>query len=933
MGKHDPLKEIGQTVRQGIDPQATQTARPVLSTIRVFSGWATASTLVLGTARAVSESFDRTAALVRQLRARPPAREETFGEAVARLKLTNKDIDKQLDQFRGMAANWFIAFSIALIFLAWTPVASRPVSQFILSLGVALWTASRALHWHFRSCQVRDRELYSFGPWFRSDVWVRRVSWVSGALITVLLLLLSTMAHAQGAPTPVNWGMFSPDSGDPTVGFLREVFGSVIDQIHGGSDIKSGKPEGVLGNMLVPFNGAVLFLGMIFIVYTTIKGTVDSAHDGEILGRKMSSIWVPMRTLGGTAILLPLGSGYSLVQVAILWLALQAIGIANAVLSIGVDQIHESQMVSNPRIPDARPLAAAILKNEVCRAAMNTHWSQVAAAGGDTPPRVELREAQRTFRKSGSFVSEVARAPVVTPIAFGSDYYTVTNFKWSETTGAFMDGEAVCGAIEWKDSTEKGNDKIVHGPIMAAHAAATREMIASLAKVADEIVAGKKPAPGALDAAAQKYEQRLVAAAKEAVNATEDRGRTDFLQFVKEGGWIQLPTYYNSLIYLNDSMQSALNSLPTSSAAAIKSKELAESLISYQDAMTVANELISHPNEGTLAQANEYLSDRAGAAERAYALAVDKSMKVPTSWEDVEHLISRPAQAAVSALTSTLAGSNLSHIGQIKSVGDTIITTGWVIAGTQALASGLAGSKALEWSVGIGFSPGEALKAMGGIVTTLIVMLLFFGAWAAFYIPMIPYIMGITAIIKWFVLVFESVIAAPIFAVAHIHPDGDDTVGRAGPGYMLILGNIMRPTLVVFGFFGSIWLAQPITSLINQTYATAMNAAEYNSVTGLTGFVAYTGIYVMLMTGVVHSIFSLVNWLPDNVLRWIGGSLGAHGMADVAADRAENDFKAGFVQVRQGVGGLAPTKPAPGAGTAAGKTGKTNDQRNAELLG
>jgi hypothetical protein len=38
--------------------------------------------------------------------------------------------------------------------------------------------------------------------------------------------------------------------------------------------------------MMGIFNLAVLFLAMIFVVYTTVKGTVDSAHDGEAWAAK-----------------------------------------------------------------------------------------------------------------------------------------------------------------------------------------------------------------------------------------------------------------------------------------------------------------------------------------------------------------------------------------------------------------------------------------------------------------------------------------------------------------------------------------------------------------------------------------------------------------------------------------------------------------------
>jgi len=147
--------------------------------------------------------------------------------------------------------------------------------------------------------------------------------------IFLLLLSLSagTVAAADTSTAVLN--QFTPPAGDTSVDFLREVFGDIVGLIATGGKATSQPADAVLGSMMSIFNSAVLFIGMLFVAYTTIKGTVDSAHDGELLGKKMSSIWVPLRTVGGTALLLPLGSGYSLIQIGVLWLAVQGVGVAD----------------------------------------------------------------------------------------------------------------------------------------------------------------------------------------------------------------------------------------------------------------------------------------------------------------------------------------------------------------------------------------------------------------------------------------------------------------------------------------------------------------------------------------------------------------------------------------------------------------------------
>ena len=144
--------------------------------------------------------------------------------------------------------------------------------------------------------------------------------------ILVLLALLGASSIALAAGTGLN--QFTPPPGDTSVDFLHEIFGKIVNMVASGDDPRGADADDVLGKMMAVFNTAVLFLGMVFVAYTTVTGTINSAHDGEILGKKMSEIWVPIRTVGGTALVLPLASGYSTLQIGVLWLALQGVGIA-----------------------------------------------------------------------------------------------------------------------------------------------------------------------------------------------------------------------------------------------------------------------------------------------------------------------------------------------------------------------------------------------------------------------------------------------------------------------------------------------------------------------------------------------------------------------------------------------------------------------------
>ncbi|MCA7889711.1 DotA/TraY family protein [Burkholderia contaminans] len=744
------------------------------------------------------------------------------------------------------------------------------------------------------------------------------------ALAFIFLLSLSCAALAS-SNAAVNLHAFSPPAGDAAVAYLRQVFGTVVDTITANGNAQSAATDSTLGAMLQPFNSAVLFVGMLYMVYTTVKGTVDSAHDGEFLGARMSSVWVPIRAVAGTGMLLPLASGYSLIQVLVLWLAIQGVGIGDATLSAGLDYVTSTSLVARPNLPETRPLAANILRYETCMAAMN---KQYEASGRST--RITEQEHSQTLSNTGelSYGDAMTAGAAFGPLgalgtaanALANATYTVTDYQWAANDNSYTN-PAVCGAISWQQSAASslgdGNTSISKAAIMQAHANAVHAMIASLRPVAEQIVAGQKPAPGAIEQAAATYENTLFSAAKSALDSSQQSAnRTQFIDNAKSAGWLFVATWYNQLIQLNDSMQSALNTLPASKPVNIDDKEIGDVLVDYRDAMTVAD---------------EYIKNHSAAVQDAYDQQAQDAVTVPHSWEDMKRLLSRPAIAAIHQFVERLAGGGMSHVAQVKSVGDTIIGAGEAIIAATFTATGLAGSNAATLTIGNVFNIGAALSSISGMLTSMVISILFFGAICAYYIPMIPYISGIAAVIKWFVLVFESVIAAQLFGVAHAHPEGHDAVGQAGPGYMLLLGVTMRPALTVLGFFGSIWLAQPISEFVNLSYATAVAGAQHNSLTGLVSFIAYVAIYAIIMTTVMHGVFTLTNWVPDNVLRWIGGRLGADGIADREPGEAAGRFEGGVRAAQQGfTSGLANGPDAPpaapgGSGQGQGATPGTRE--------
>lgn len=138
-------------------------------------------------------------------------------------------------------------------------------------------------------------------------------------VLIMLSLLFPALAFASSSTSTGSSLSFAPPPSDVSVIFLGNIFGIVDGVLHGtGSQI--------MGSMFGVFNSAVLALGGIIIMYTLLVSTMNTAHEGQMLGQKWSSIWVPLRSTLGLALLIPKGTGYCLMQIFVMWIVVQGVG-------------------------------------------------------------------------------------------------------------------------------------------------------------------------------------------------------------------------------------------------------------------------------------------------------------------------------------------------------------------------------------------------------------------------------------------------------------------------------------------------------------------------------------------------------------------------------------------------------------------------------
>lgn len=180
--------------------------------------------------------------------------------------------------------------------------------------------------------------------------------------------------------------IFSVAPTDRSKIYLGMVFGGSV----GGIQL-SGDSNNTLSLMFARFNYIILTVGVLVISYIGVSSTINTAREGEALGKKMS-LWVPMRAMLGTLLMVPSpASGYSVVQMTVLWIVLNGIGAANSVWSVVLTQLQQgvgivssaSVKIAGVNFPgDLDALVQAAMLSSTCMYTLNDKMPELKSMPG-----------------------------------------------------------------------------------------------------------------------------------------------------------------------------------------------------------------------------------------------------------------------------------------------------------------------------------------------------------------------------------------------------------------------------------------------------------------------------------------------------------------------------------------------------------------------
>lgn len=715
-------------------------------------------------------------------------------------------------------------------------------------------------------------------------------------LATVILLALQSSA--------VFASITDVDPQDKSVEYLRLIFGSVVDIITGGNGPAS--PDSIIGALSEILNAGMLIFTGLIVGYTFITGVLNSAHEGNPLGKMYSTMWVPLRTVVALALVLPFAGGYSTMQIGVLWVAGHGIGLANSGWNKALDYMSASGTLYPAQVTtDFEKIAAQILESRVCMHGINTADRHVNI---EEKP-IEIVDNNAVTNIKSSAVAEEFQMPVQHRVMqrYDSRYSLVgAGIAYgSAWLAGFPNGvprnygSNPCGSIELEfseidESMAIENDvRDFQSAIIAAHADLDEDLDplarAIVLKAVDD--AAPDPDPLAFNDAVQTYKTAYMKAVNNAMSAIAttrlskwDGGNPDVAGTslgARDAGWITAGAWYWDFQRINAETQKMVSVKPelkTPTADALENDDyqsFVDALNNYRVNMTVPD---SNGNMVTALERSSYADDNNGLKVTLYATqkALDAALADPdplSGMANIGHSIITAFEAAyLASVPLRIAAQTADDVAE---------GVGGLAGGARTVTSPVL--SLLE-------EAGKLFMFAGLLLLPLALML-------AFYLPATPMILWIMGVAGWFVLVIEAVIAAPIWAVSHAMPEGQGFVGqRALAGYMVILSLFLRPILMLFGFFAAMLLIIVMGKVVGILFLPAMSSMIGDTLSGIVTLAAMLAIFTAVMVQIAHRAFGLIHEVPDKVLRYIGG--GAENLGEASNEQqSRNIFVGGAAKV------------------------------------
>lgn len=611
----------------------------------------------------------------------------------------------------------------------------------------------------------------------------------------------------------------------------------------------------ITGAVLDVYMPILMQLGGILLLYTMVVGTLSTAHDGEMLGKKWSSVWIPIRTAIVPGLLFPISNGYSSLHMILLFLVLQGNTWGNdAWKNLAPRLITDNSFISVDNKVAIRQMVMNTLYSAAC---VNT-YNEYAKKAND----------ESRWGKNYNLMGVVR---------FNNDKMVGYNFgipKGSDRSAGY--GSDLCGSTKLKlidDSSFKSGSTLIDTTkiskaVQEAQIKANDILVLGAKQYADILVNTTNEDADKInkqiDLMVNAYSQYIQASAEKVMKESLSQQEIDKLT---EKGWTYSYTFYSRIANAVSETNAAVNRYPTTA--------------------------INYKGDEDVYFRNQFPLSSFATLKRLQHLLTEAN-KLDSNMTDSSQSDDGFYQKIIGALGGNMGWFNdkeASKASSLMPLSVSINLGSRMIIGAEATYLVIAGGAAVGGSIPfIGNGVQTAAIFLSPLLNGVLSKTIFAGNLLAFVIPMMPYIVGLMCVAGYYLLIFEAIFGAPLLVVAMLFPDQDGIVGKQGQGYMLVLNVCLRPVLNVAGYAGSFVMTTILFDALNSTFFTAASNTE-GGLLGINKSLTMIILYASTMISLQLMCLKLLHAIPDQLFKWIGGATSSllgmvSGQSDSSAAKA-----------------------------------------------
>ncbi|HAV1871909.1 TPA: DotA/TraY family protein [Enterobacter hormaechei subsp. steigerwaltii] len=655
---------------------------------------------------------------------------------------------------------------------------------------------------------------------------------------------------------------------------LVTIFGDVV------TNPLAGGNTTMIGNLFALFNGIIAILAVVWFIFIGLRHINKTGHQGKVFSADRDIVGT-LSTTAGFLMIVPTANGWSLAQLTMLWGAsIMGVGSANLMVQKAADDIASGySLTMQPTQSSTRTAARGIFEMELCKYAINSSLDDYNSTAPSSTPKM----ADSSGTSGGNYTFRISNGSGVC----GTSSIPEPRTGGSSSSGGFFN------PLNPGDTRE----------IVEAQHTAMDAMIKDMDSAASEFVKGFKEKrtndsgtlpdiESRIQEAANTYEQ-TVQKALPAQN--EQNGIQDSLRnYLDTYGWAALGAWYQTFATANQRLTEVASRAPaTSGMSALGEVGNADLFTAVMGAYRTQLQNSTYaPALGTVVSKDEQL---AGDSNDPNSVLMST--------------LAGPMQRFTNKIATSVSGTGsennqVNPLIKMKNVGDytlvaaegilTSFTAARVIA---AVGDGSLLGKALDLTTGTVSGINKGLDAISPAVYFLLLLLFTAGFSLSIYLPFIPFIYWMTGIGNWIVSVLVGCTAGPLWGATHLGTS-QDRGSRAAYGYIYLIDTMIRPPLMVFGFFFASVAIVAAGTILHALFGAALVNVQANSMTGFVSLIGFLMVYARLCTALVSSMFALQAYLPDYVISFLGGRDAPNTLGSMSSSVKEM-FVGGARNIRQ----------------------------------